>query len=86
MTDAPVDPIHDAELALIAAGLDRAIIRRVLAQVRCRWAGDVYVRARDPEIDTEIRARLEAGEPPVQIAHRVGVHRSTITRRRSRWL
>jgi len=83
---APADPLHDAALALLAAGLDAAIVCRELAAVRQRWQGQSYIRARDPLDDDEIDRRLAAGEHPEHVARAVGRHRSTIVRRRSRWL
>ena len=81
----PADPLHDASLALAAAGLDPATVRRVLASVRQRWAGRVYIRTRDPETDREISQRLRAGEHPADIARATGRHRTSIIRRRSSW-
>lgn len=86
MTAEPVDPLHDVELALLDAGVDPGILRRELAKVRHRWQGQVYIRSRDPALDAEIARRLQAGDHPQQIAKHVGVHRTTIVRRRSRWL
>jgi FixJ family two-component response regulator len=82
----PVDPIHDAVLALIDAGLDAAEVTRVLGAVRQRWQGQCYVRTRDPITDEEINRRIAAGEPARRIAKDTGVHVTTIVRRRSRWL
>ena len=82
----PADPLHDAALALIGAGLDADVVQRELAAVRHRWSGQTYIRARDPASEAEIERRLAAGEHPREIARQVGVHRTTIVRRRSRWL
>ena len=87
MTDAPVDPLHDAALEFERAGVDVVVVRRVLAAVRRRWSGETYIRAKDPLIDEEIERRLSAGEHPREIAEATGRHRSTVIRRRtSRWL
>jgi len=81
-----VDPLHDAALSLADAGLDAETIRRVLADVRRRWTGRVYVRSVDPLIDAEISRRIAAGEHPEKIARETGRHRTTIIRRRrSTW-
>lgn len=81
-----LDPIHDVLLSMIAAGMDEALVRKTLEPVRRRWAGSVYIRATDPAADAEIIRRLEAGEHPAQIAKAVGKHRTSVVRRRSRWL
>lgn len=81
-----VDPLHDAAESLIAAGADAAIVRRVLVAVRHRWQGRAYIRASDPAVDAEIQRRIAAGEHPAEIARETGRHRTTIVRRRSRWL
>ena len=89
MTDTPVaaaDVLHDATLALLAAGLDATIVRRELAAVRQRWQGQSYIRSIDPERDSFIKAALDAGETPRQIAKQAGCHRTTIQRKASRWL
>lgn len=82
----PADPIHDAYLALTQAGLNERIVHRELAAVRQRWQGACYIRSSDPSADSEIVQRLEQGQHPAQIAKAVGKHRTSIVRRRSRWL
>ncbi|WP_200246326.1 helix-turn-helix domain-containing protein [Lamprobacter modestohalophilus] len=81
-----LDPIHDAALAMIAAGADEALVRRALKPVRARWQGACYIRSSDPATDSEIIQRLEQGQHPREIARALGKHRSTVSRRRSRWL
>lgn len=80
------DPLADAADSLIAAGLDPETVRAVLRAVRHRWAGQTYIKSKDPDRDAEIMERLQRGEPTERIARSVGVHPSTIRRRRSRWL
>ena len=79
------DLIDDATAALVAAGLDRAIVRRVLVEVRHRWSGQVYIRSTDPSRDDIIRQGLEAGEKPLAIARKAGVSARTVRRRASSW-
>lgn len=79
------DVLDDAAESLARAGLDQTIVRRVLAEVRVRWCGQVYIRMRDPSADVEIRRALESGQPPREVARRVGVSERTIRRRRSAW-
>lgn len=81
-----VDALHDAELTLIEAGVDPSVLRHAIAEVRRRWAGQVYIRSNDPMLDVEVKRRLEAGEHPAEIARATGLHRTTIIRRvRSTW-
>ncbi|MBK1620851.1 hypothetical protein CKO42_20960 [Lamprobacter modestohalophilus] len=80
------DPLHDAALAMIQAGADAALVCRALKPVRARWAGQAFIRSADPAADAEIIQRLEQGQHPAQIAKAVGKHRTSIVRRRSRWL
>ena len=79
------DVIDDTAAALVAAGLDRAIVRRVLVEVRSRWVGQVYIRATDRSRDEIIRQGLEAGERPETIARKAGVSARTVRRRASTW-
>lgn len=80
------DVIDDATNALVAAGLDRAIVRRVLVEIRHRWGGSqVYIRATDRSRDEIIRQGLEAGERPEAIARKAGVSARTVRRRASSW-
>lgn len=79
------DLIDDATAALVAAGLDRAIVCRVLVEVRHRWSGQTYVRSIDRSRDEVIRQGLEAGERPETIARKAGVSARTVRRRASRW-
>ena len=81
------DLIDDATARLVAAGLDREIVRRVLSEVRRRWSGcEVYIRTTDrAATDETIRQGLEAGEPPEAIARRAGVSARTVRRRASSW-
>jgi DNA-binding NarL/FixJ family response regulator len=81
------DVLADVSDALIAEGVDVAIVRRVLVQVRTRWAGErVYIRQSGPEREAEIRMRIQAGEHLDHIARKAGVSPSTVRRRRSSWL
>ena len=81
------DVIDDATTALVAAGLDRAVVRRVLVEVRRRWSGcGVYIRTTDrAATDETIRQGLEAGERPETIARKAGVSARTVRRRASTW-
>lgn len=85
-SELPADPLHDAALALVAAGLDQRTVARVLSAVRQRWQGQVYIRSRDPLRDAEIDRRIAAGEPAQSIARDTGLHVTTVVRRRARWL
>jgi DNA-binding NarL/FixJ family response regulator len=81
------DVLDDAAESLMHAGIDPSLVRRILAEVRVRWAGcDVYIRQRDPSADDVIRKALEAGSPIREVARRVGVSERTVRRRRSAWL
>ncbi|MCK7461102.1 MAG: helix-turn-helix domain-containing protein [Sphingobacterium sp.] len=77
--------LDDAAESLAQAGIDPSIVRHVLADVRARWVGQVYIRQRDPSAEVEIRRALESGQPLREVARRVGVSERTIRRRRSAW-
>lgn len=79
------DVIDDATNALVAAGLDCAVVRRVLVEVRHRWSGQTYIRSTDRSRDEIIRQGLEAGERPETIARKAGVSARTVRRRASSW-
>lgn len=79
------DVLDDAAESLARAGIDPTVVRRVLADVRARWCGQVYIRATDPARDEIIRLGLAAGETPETIARKAGVSTRTIRRRRSAW-
>jgi len=53
-----------------------------------RWGGSsAYVLKRDREqTDAEIMAELAGGTPTQEIAQKIGLSRSTIRRRASKWL
>jgi hypothetical protein len=57
------DILSDLRERLLAAGLDRVIVQRVVLEARQFWGGDtVYVQTADREHrDTMIRAALEKG-------------------------
>ena len=80
------DVLDDAAESLMHAGIDPSLVRRILADVRVRWAGQVYIRQRDPAADDAIRKALEAGSPIREVARRAGVSERTIRRRRAVWL
>ena len=80
------DVLDDAADSLMRAGIDAETVRQILAEVRGRWAGQVYIRQRDPAADDAIRQALEAGRPIREVARRVGVSERTIRRRRAVWL
>lgn len=80
------DILTDTEDRLVALGIDAHLVRRVLAEVRTCWAGQIYVPKTDPAREELIRTHLEAGAPPRDVARRVGVSVSTVRRRRGTWL
>lgn len=83
-----VDILHDIEIVLIDAGVQREVVRQSLAVVRQRWGGgSAYIPKRDSAaIDDQIQNGIAAGVPPDDLARKIGIHASTIRRRRSRWL
>lgn len=82
------DPLSDTLEALLRLGLDEAICRRAISEIRRRWGGGVaYIRAVDREArEAVIRHGLENGDPVREIARRAEVHPATVRRKRSGWL
>jgi len=73
--------------ALIRAGADPQLCRRLLAEVRRRWVGQCYIRAVDRELrNAEIQAAIQAGEPVMAVAKRVQASVYTVRRVRREWL
>jgi DNA invertase Pin-like site-specific DNA recombinase len=85
---AMTDVLTDARAELLREGLDAECIARALLRVRMRWGGSsAYVLKRDREqTDAEIMAELAGGTPTNEIAQKIGLSRSTIRRRASKWL
>lgn len=84
---AEADLIDDARELMADAGLAAPAVDRIARELRHRWQGQIYVRSRDSvATDEQIRTALAAGEKTADIAKRIGVARSTVTRKRSRWL
>lgn len=82
-----MDALSDAAEALIQAGLEAAIVRRVLREVRVRWTGQVYIQAIDRTARDQAAAEvLRQGGKDHEAAQVAGCSVSTIRRRRSEWL
>jgi DNA invertase Pin-like site-specific DNA recombinase len=81
------DILSDLRERLLAAGLDRHIVQRVVLEARQFWGGQqVYVQAVDRENrDAVIRAALEKGLSTEEAARRAGVSARTVRRRQSSW-
>lgn len=81
------DPLRDMLDTLTRHGLDLDTCRQAVAEVRQRWGGSqVYIpRVDRREREREIRAGLEEGQPPHEIAAEVGVCVRTIRRKRAEW-
>ncbi len=72
------DPLSDTLEALLRLGLDEAICRRAISEIRRRWGGGAR--------EALIRSGLENGDPVREIARRAEVHPATVRRKRSGWL
>jgi hypothetical protein len=82
-----LDPLDDCFSEMTRAGVEPAIATRVISALRSRWGGaQCYVRKGGAEREEAIRRGIEDGRPAAELASVVGVHVSTIRRRRSRWL
>jgi hypothetical protein len=77
-----VDVLSDTAQALISAGLDEAIVRRVIRGQRVRWGGGaVYVRLIDQgERKDAIRQAVARGLSPSRVASVVGCSDDTVRR------
>ena len=80
------DPLSDMLKALVRAGIDPILSRRLVAEVRQRWTGQCYIQAVDRESrNAEVRQALAAGVPVKEVARRVQAHPATIRRIRREW-
>lgn len=81
------DILSDLRERLLAAGLDSAIVQRVILEARQFWGGEtIYIPAVDRENrDAVIRAALEKGLSVDEAAKRAGVSARTVRRRQSSW-
>jgi AraC-like DNA-binding protein len=84
----PADPVATMAAELRRLGVDHAAIRAACEATRAQWGGgQAYIRAVDREArDQRIEDLLNRGVSAGRIAREVGVHPSTIRRRRSKWL
>ena len=82
------DVLHDAADLLKSAGIDPALVQRIIAELRRRWGGAAeYIQRHDRrQRDEQIRVALEAGKPVDTIAKAVECSPRTIRRKRSEWL
>jgi GrpB-like predicted nucleotidyltransferase (UPF0157 family) len=82
-----VDALADMTDALIAAGLEVVVVRRVAREVRTRWGGSaVYIHAVDRAArDETAREALARGASIQEAARAAECSPSTIRRRRSEW-
>lgn len=82
------DILNDAADLLKSAGIDPAIVRRVVAELRRRWGGDTpYIPQLDRQSrDAEIKAALDSGKPIDVVARTARCSPATVRRKRSQWL
>ena len=82
------DVLHDAAELLKSAGVDAALIKRVVSELRRRWGGaSEYIQRHDRQArDEEIRAALNDGQAVNEVAKAVECSPRTIRRKRSQWL
>jgi hypothetical protein len=82
-----VDALADMADALIAAGVEVVLVRRVTREVRVRWGGSqVYIHAIDRASRDETAREALARGASIQEAARVAeCSPATIRRRRSEW-
>jgi GrpB-like predicted nucleotidyltransferase (UPF0157 family) len=82
-----VDALADMADALIAAGLEVVVVRRVAREVRTRWGGaDCYIHSIDRAArDETAREALARGASIQEAARAAECSPSTIRRRRSEW-
>lgn len=82
------DVLTDAERLLRGYAVENWVVRAVIQELRKSWGGgQVYIQAIDrPARDEAIRAALDQGLKPEQVARKTGASVATVRRRRSAWL
>ena len=82
------DVLNDAAELLKSAGVDGALIKRVVAELRRRWGGaSEYIQRHDRQArDEAIRSALNDGQSVNEVAKAVDCSPRTIRRKRSEWL
>lgn len=82
------DVLNDAAELLKSAGVDGALIKRVVAELRRRWGGaSEYIQRHDRQArDEAIRSALNDGQAVNEVAKAVDCSPRTIRRKRSEWL
>jgi len=82
------DVLHDAAELLKSAGVDGALIKRVVGELRRRWGGSAgYILRHDRQArDEAIKAALHDGQAVNEVAKAVDCSPRTIRRKRSEWL
>lgn len=82
------DLLSDAAELLKAAGIDSAIVQRVIRELRRRWGGDTpYIPQIDRDTRNEtIKQALDTAQPIAVIAKKAGCSPATVRRKRSEWL
>lgn len=82
------DVLHDAAELLKSAGVDAALIKRVVSELRRRWGGaSEYIQRHDRQArDEAIKSGLNNGQAVNEVAKAVECSPRTIRRKRSQWL
>lgn len=82
------DVLHDVAELLKSAGIDPAVIRPLIAELRQRWGGSAeYIQRHDRRARDEIiKTALSAGRPVTEVAKTAECSPRTIRRKRSEWL
>lgn len=82
------DVLHDAAELLKSAGVDAALIKQVVSELRRRWGGaSEYIQRHDRQArDEAIKSGLNNGQAVNEVAKAVECSPRTIRRKRSQWL
>lgn len=82
------DILADCASRLKKAGLESAVVNKVIAELRRTYAGtECYIHAIDRKIrDAAIVDALNTGLPIDEVAKKVQCHSSTVRRVKSDWL